>query len=362
MDVLPTLVSLARAGRGGATPAFRSDGVDLAPFLAGNESPRLEAYSESYLPLHQFNWSPLRALRTERLKYIEAPEPELYDLSQDPLESRNVFPEQRGVAAPLQATLAALERHTGATAHRPESDPLLAERFMSLGYIGYSPALPIDPSGRPDPKRKLQVYELAMSAFELAGRNRPDDAVKALRRAEALDSNVTQVHYLMGTILGQQGRYGEAAVALEQAVRLNPRYLTAQFKLALAYLRLERPDKAERALQVVLDNEPQNVRAMHNMAAIAYSRGDLTRAERLEREAVATDPKYFDAWNTLGAIYVLTKRPDQAIEALRTALQLDPRSGQAHHNLALALRATGQHDAASETARTACALDPRFCT
>ena len=359
VDVLPTMIALATAGTAQPWQAAKEDGIDLTPYLRGQQSPRLEAYVETFLPRHQFNWSELRALRTERAKYVAAPEPELFDLTEDPEESRNLVADRREAAASLASTLAALERRTSPATSRPASDAVLAEKFMSLGYIGYSPAAR---SGTlPDPKRKLQVYELTMSAYELAGRGKTADALAALRRAAAADPEVTQVHYLEGTILGQQERYAEAAAALEQAVRLNPRFVTAQFKLALAYLRLKDTARAERALRTVIEYEPENVRGYHNLAAIAYSRGDLAAAETLERRALAIDDKYFDAWNTLGAIHLLSKRTPEAIQALETAIRLNPASGQAHYNLALALRAAGRAPAADEMLRKACSLDRRYC-
>ena len=365
IDVLPTMIELARAGG----PEEESlpdtvDGVNLVPFLTRNESPRLEAYAETWLPRHQFNWSELKTLRTDRFKYVAAPDPEFYDLTVDPSEKANVLSGNADAAANLERTLAAIERaHPVAVpARRAEVDPVMAEKFMALGYIGLSGASDAGSGQRlPDPKKKLDVYELTMSAYELAGRQKPAEALEALRRAEKLDPDVTQVQYLIGMILGTQGRFPEAAAALERAVTLNPRYVPARFRLALAYLRLDRYDRAERALQTVIEDEPRNVSAHHNLAAIAYSRGDFERAEKLERQAVAINPDYFEAWNTLGAIQVVTKRPSEAIAALNTAIRLNPTSGQAHYNLALAFRANGDADRASEAARKACSLDTRFC-
>ncbi len=73
VDVAPTLLRLL-----GVTP-FDSDGIDLAPALAGAELPARDLYAESFAPLLDFGWSPLRALRSGGFKYIEAPRPELYD-------------------------------------------------------------------------------------------------------------------------------------------------------------------------------------------------------------------------------------------------------------------------------------------
>jgi tetratricopeptide (TPR) repeat protein len=359
VDVLPTMIALADAGE---EPPPGADGVNLVPFLQNGASPGLEAYVESWLPRHQFNWSELKALRSGRFKYIDAPEPEIYDLERDPGETRNIVYAQRETAARMKATLAAIERRSAATPQPTDADPIAAERFMALGYIGYSPEdTTAEGKWLPDPKRKLDVYELTMQAFELAGRNEPAAALAVLERAERADRGVTQVHFLKGTLLGTLERYAEAARALERAVELNPRYVPARLKLALAYLRLGQPDRAERGLRLVLDDEPRNVRALHNLAAIAYSRGDLARAEDLERQAIAIDPGYYEAWNTLGAIYVVLKRPADALAALDKATSLDPSSGQAQYNRALALRLDGRAEAAREAERKACALDQKFC-
>lgn len=364
VDVLPTMIAVSGAAQSGESLPAGVDGVNLAPFLDGGDSPRLEAYVESWLPRHQFNWSELKAIRTERFKYIDAPEPELYDLTADHPEASNILAANQDTATAMKNTLVAIERaHPVSKATKgPDADPVMADKFMALGYIGFSGSTSGDSSPRlPDPKRKLDVYELTMSAYELAGHNKPEEALMALRRAEKLDPAVTQVHYLIGMILGTQHRYAQAAVALERAAALNPRFVPARFKLALAYLRLGQHDRAEQGLRVVLENEPRNVGALHNLAAIAYSRDDLRRAEELERQVISIDVNYYDAWNTLGAIYVVSKRPAEAIDALNTAIRLNPSSGQAHYNLALALRANGEADRASEAARKACSLDARFC-
>ena len=364
VDVLPTMIALSRAAQPGEALPAGVDGVNLVPFLDTGDSPRLESYVESWLPRHQFNWSELKSIRTDRFKYIDAPEPELYDLTADRSEKSNALSSNQDTATAMKNTLAAIARaHPVSKATtRLDADPVMADKFMALGYIGFSGSTGGNSSPRlSDPKRKLDVYELTMSAYELAGRNKPEQALVALRRAENIDPDVTQVHYLIGTILGTQHRYGEAAAALERAAALNPRFVPARFKLALAYLRLGQHDRAEQGLRMVLDNEPRNVGAIHNLAAIAYSRGDLRRAEELERQVISIDGNYYDAWNTLGAIYVVSKRPGEAIEALKTAIRLKPSSGQAHYNLALALRANGEADRAGEAAKKACSLDARFC-
>src|SRR5207249_457743 len=136
VDQLPTIV--AAAGGAAALPGGPStDGIDLLPFLSKDNAPPLEAYAETFLPRDQFGWSELRSVRTGRLKYIQAPDPELYDVIADPGERANDAGARRQEAAALERTIAAMARGAppeAAAAVAP--DPLLEERLLSLGYIG----------------------------------------------------------------------------------------------------------------------------------------------------------------------------------------------------------------------------------
>jgi len=143
---------------------------------------------------------------------------------------------------------------------------------------------------------------------------------------------------------------------------LNPEFLPARFKLALAQLRLGQPDRAKATLEHVVAEQPDDFRAWHNLAAIAYSQQDLGRAEALEKKALAINKDYAEAWNTLGAIYIVRKQTPAAVDALLTATRLSPNNGQAFRNLSLALAAAGDSDRARAAAATACSLGPQYCS
>jgi len=367
VDVMPTVAELAGA------PVLTDrglDGISLVNTIASGKAPALEAYSETFLPRHQFGWSELRALRTERQKYIAAPTREVYDLAADRNETRNLAASRPDVVASMDRQLAALERSTrtanierkrGTRNPEPGTDPELAEQFMALGYIAPSGDLADHDGVRADPKDKIHVYQLTMDALEQSEKGRAAEALQLLAQAERLDPNVAQVAFLRGVVLGNVGRFAEATRALERAIQISPRHVLARFKLALAYLRTGRSGEAEKVLQAVLDEEPDNVRAMHNLAAIAYTRGDLDRAAALEQQAVARDANYAEAWNTLGAIHILRKQPEKAAEALQRATTLDPRNAQAFRNFSMALRGIGDDWGANLAARRACELDRSLC-
>lgn len=362
VDVMPTMLALADTAAPGAPEAPAVEGTDLVPSLRAGTDPGLSAYAETLLPKHQFGWSELSAIRTPDLKFIEAPEPELYRLRDDPGESRNLAASEAALVAKMRRVVAATAASGTPSAMRTQADAVEAQKLMALGYLGRAFSTPISSGAqRPDPKRKLEVYRLVMSALTLSEAGTPDAALTALAAAERAEPDLTQVHYLKGVILGGLERYREAAIALERTVALSPAHVLARFKLALAYLRLGEHARAEAVLLAVVADEPNNTRAYQNLAALAYSRGDLDRAEQMARRAVDIDPAYFDAWNTLGAVYLVRQRPADAIAALERAIGIRPSNGQAQHNLALAYQAAGDTRGAAEARAAACRFDPRFC-
>src|SRR4029453_9358189 len=84
VDVAATVTPLL-GGKG-----FDSDGIDLSPALEGRTLAERSLYAESFAPLLDFGWSPLRSIRIGGFKYIAAPDPELYRVAADRDESQNL--------------------------------------------------------------------------------------------------------------------------------------------------------------------------------------------------------------------------------------------------------------------------------
>src|SRR4030095_7947071 len=128
IDVAPTLVRLGGLG------SFDADGMDLSPaFHGGLVSNRL-LYAESFAPLLDFGWSPLRSVRQDGWKAIDAPRPELYQVTVDPDEARDLAGPEAARLAGLRETV---DRYSPATlAERPAADRETASRLQALGYVG----------------------------------------------------------------------------------------------------------------------------------------------------------------------------------------------------------------------------------
>src|SRR5690606_26087738 len=73
IDLLPTIIALV----GGEVPET-VQGVSLLPALEGERVDTAYSYAETLFPKINMGWTELRAVRTNRWKYIRAPRPELY--------------------------------------------------------------------------------------------------------------------------------------------------------------------------------------------------------------------------------------------------------------------------------------------
>ena len=139
----------------------------------------------------------------------------------------------------FERRLDALARRVGSASPRWPARIRLAEKFMALGYIGSSPAV-TDPDGAalPDPKDKIDGVRPDDEGARVVGKRQCCGCASELSEAERLDPAVAQSVPQGRRCSGGSERYAEAAAALERALALNPRFVVARFKLALALLRL----------------------------------------------------------------------------------------------------------------------------
>src|SRR2546422_3978687 len=92
-DLMPTVLQILKVD----VPS-QVQGRNLLPLMARKkEGESRSLYAETFLPRLHFNWSELRGVETEHYHFIDAPKPELYDLTKDPGETQNLFPQKKAV-------------------------------------------------------------------------------------------------------------------------------------------------------------------------------------------------------------------------------------------------------------------------
>jgi arylsulfatase A-like enzyme/Flp pilus assembly protein TadD len=316
-------------------------------------------YAETFLPRLHFNWSELRSAETENLHFIDAPKPELYDLSKDPAETHNLYAEKKAVAEEMRARLAALIRDYGAAqelAQKTGLDPALMERLKSLGYAGFSgggSSPTISDRGLPDPKDRIQQYELISDAIAESQHGEYEPSVEKLNSVLKTEPNSVSAHYLQGLNYYRLGRYAGAVDEFQAVLNLSPDYALAAFHLGLAYIRSGQPDDAIKTLKHALELDSTNFSAAYDLGLLYLQKDMKEEAAASFRHSVDINDDYAPGHRALGELLLSQGQVDDAVAELRKATDLAPQDAQAHAALAKAFTAKGLTEDAAQEMRKA---------
>jgi arylsulfatase A-like enzyme/Flp pilus assembly protein TadD len=310
VDVTPTLLGLV-----GAPVPAGLDGTDLLSHAADRP-----IYAETLYP-RSMGWAPLHSLRSGRLKYIEAPRPELYDLDTDPGESRDLATARPEDASRLRLALAAFrgqDRPAAAASVGPE----VAERLRALGYAaGASERAPAETLK--DPKDAVGLWRDFEESIWAEARGDRETAIGGLRDLVRREPANTTFRRSLASALRRAGRDAEAAALLQGSA---------------------------------LSDDPL---AWHERAVVLAVAGHVDDAIRAEERAIALNPLLPEPHNHRGVLEAGRGRLEPALRDFERALALDPNNARAWNNRANALRALGRREEAASSYRNAARLAPR---
>jgi len=363
VDLLPTVLDVT-----GQPIPESAQGSSLMPFVVEPERVGGEdraVLTESLYPLLHYGWAPLRGLRTARYKFIEAPEPELYDLEADPQEQRNLLREDRRTARELRDRLVALrsEVESGAPeiGERAQLDDETLERLQALGYVagrGGVDAGREDDGPRADPKDRIELHQLVMAAQSDIGAGDLGRAESRLQRALASDPSILEAHQMLGTIALQSGELESAAERFRAALALDAELESAILGLARAYQGLDRLDEAMTGYQRLVELDPESVPGRMGIVDLHLGRGETALAlEALEAASHLEKPPAA-ALNRLGELLVEAGRAAEAADHFRRAVERNPQLGQGWFNLGVLAEEQGELDEAMDLYEEAVAVSP----
>jgi choline-sulfatase len=302
-DIVPTILGLL----GIAVPG-NLDGDSLEPFLAGVQAASRTLLAETDYPL-RFGWAPLRSVRTEGFKFIEAPKPELYDLHADPSELRNHYEPWDATVQKLRKTLAELSAKSPAPR---ETSPAAVsastiDELHALGYLGSADARSAtdvpEPSLLPDPKDRIEEQNLLHTAMMASEDGEADKAREALEKLLQLDEN--------------------SVLALTHLARLE--MASRNYAKAADYLRRVR------------DNHLNDATDAFEYGHALELSGDLSGARDALLASVKLNPHQFETRLALGRVYLGLNDSNAAEDQFETAVLLQPGSTEAQIDLAKAL-------------------------
>jgi choline-sulfatase len=335
IDLAPTLLDVA-----GQPPLAGAQGRSLVPMIARGDRGPDSAYSETYFPLYYMNWAPLRSIQDGRWKFIEAPTPELYDLSTDPRELTNLAPREPGRAAALARALTDLTGGGRGAMSERTVDRATMEKLAALGYIGQTTSQTGSPAGSQtgsqtggqttsqaggaDPKAMIGVFNAIRTANAAVQQGHPADGERLARQALTNDPNNAFAILVLAQALLDQGRYRDAVGEFRRYARLVPASADVHHRLAICFSRL----------------------------------GDVAAALAEEESALAIDPRDAEAHELRGGLLAETGRIDEALGELRSAVEIDPATAPFHVGLARVLIQASRLDEAQGEIERALALSP----
>jgi Flp pilus assembly protein TadD len=220
------------------------------------------------------------------------------------------------------------------------------------------PRKPANASSFPsnDPQQLLAAGQAAQD------QGRFDEAIRLYNRVVTLSTNQSRTaalaHLKIGNAYMVQGKFGNAAVAFERAVALNPADAESQNNLGEALGELKQYPRAIEAFNKAISLDPKLLKAKYNQA-VSYDRmGNFRYSEFVFRSLMKSNPAYSLSYDGLAVTLSKAGRAKEAIAYHEKAIALDPREPSYYYNYALSYLMLGNTAKALEQQEKLKAIDP----
>jgi tetratricopeptide (TPR) repeat protein len=202
------------------------------------------------------------------------------------------------------------------------------------------------------------------SAFNRRDYKRAETILLEETKQDPTSARAAKLYTLMGHILFLDGQYLNSAIAWKKAEAIAPLDDPTRFSLAMAYLRLNRPDWGRDELQRLSQVDPQNPLYLYWLAKLDYDARAYTTAISRLRRVIELDPHMMRAYNNLGLCYDSLGQFDEAIQSFTRAIELNRGQKQPSAwpplNLAVSLISLNRLDEATARLHEALSYNPQF--
>jgi len=357
VDIMPTVLDLVGVSMPGAV-----DGRSLRAMIAGDQSvTNAPSYFEALNANLTRNWAPLRGIVIDRLKLIDLPIPELYDMASDPNELTNIYASQIERARPLESALDRIAAHPRLPITPAAVDAEADARLRALGYVVRSTERPTRVyTTADDPKRLVYLDVKLDDAIAMWTRGDAQGAIETLRSVIKARPDLTAAYDRLAFILTAIGRPAEAVTVLDDAVRAGHADSALLRSLGSALRDAGDLTRSASVLEAVVKRDPADLQSIDALGQTYARMRRGPEAEAMFRKVLSTSPNAATTWNNLGVLYLGEKRDGDAVEALSRAISIDPALAGAHNSLGVAYARQGKLDSAVGEWREALRIRPDF--
>ena len=359
IDVVPTVCGVL-----GIPVQANVQGENLCGLFSGNtDSFKNRAiYCEALQPT-KFGLDPLLGLVSGRWKYIHTSNPELYDLKDDPHESRNLISQNIQQAGVMQAQLKTILQNANITDPVDSKMAIDAEtrnRLESLGYLASQTVddnVQFEQNGRA-PKDFVEFCKFAGKFPELLHAGKSDKARKLCNDILKKWPNMPQFYYYLGLVaVGKKDfestitHFSRYLAMMESESNDGSMHARSDYQLAIAYGNLGSifdykgdVEKAKENLKKALIYNPYEIEYIRRLADVYYKSGVFNDAITYYTKALDIEPNSPEVHYYLGNVLFQQGKVEEAAAHYKSALRLRPGWPEAIRNLRVALAQMNQRE------------------
>jgi arylsulfatase A-like enzyme/cytochrome c-type biogenesis protein CcmH/NrfG len=348
IDIVPTV-----CGSLGIAVPPDVQGKNLNSFLERETTPveQRYLYCESLMPT-KFGFGPFLGLVSGHWKYFHISEPELFDLRQTPIESKNLLNQQTHQARIMQDQLRLIlqgDSLRNIAGSKLEMDEKTINRLQSLGYIAGGAVdenIQFD-RNRLDLKEFMKVYNFSSTFYRLALLKKYDKAKKLCNDMLKEQPEMKEPHYYLGLIalytkdtkdaIRHISKYLENtdSEAEESDIQIKNVYdmANAHLKLAAALAIEGQYEQAIPNYNKALSYNPDMLKANYDLACIYLEQGKISDAVTYYTKVLELNPDFYKAHFYLGDALLRLGKIEKAITHYNKAIVLKPDWQDAHRKL-----------------------------
>ncbi len=392
IDIAPTVMALA--GYKNPSPM---QGVNLCPLMEGKKKDlQLTLYCETEYPKFTYGWSPLEGLRTQKWKYIKAPQNELYNLIKDPKEKKNTFNKNKKGQKKWEKRLAQLQKEFASSTDHAQSvelDQATRDRLKSLGYI-FANDESQKKSDLKDPKQMIDLLALFKKGADFLGEKKYEEAIAEFKKVLKKDPQNIDVFTCLGAVYHIMGNAEQAIEAYQQAVTLGPDHVDNLLQLGNLYIHNKQPEegkvlfekviainercseayinlgiyymekedwaKARENLEKALEFDQGLVLAKNHLVSAYYKQGNTKKAADLCQNILNDNPKDLSALLNMGIICMEQKKYTEALDSLKKLTDIQPDYSKAYQYMGMIYFYQRAFEKAVDAFQEASSKDPQW--
>ena len=204
--------------------------------------------------------------------------------------------------------------------------------------------------------------ELLAAGAAAHEQRRFEEALRNYNRVITLTNNrgplAATANFRIGNLYMAQGKFGNAQVAFERAIALNPGDAESHNNLGEALGELKQYPRALEAFNRAISLDQKLLKAKYNQA-VSYDRmGNFRYSEFVFRSLIKSSPHYSLSYDGLAVTLSKAGRAKEAIAFHEKAISLDPREPSYYFNCAISYLMLGNIAKAMEQQEKLKAIDP----